>query len=113
MGRSPSSVREFELPFCNPMGLTRRRSRVRRVGPHLELGHRRPPRHGPNQIVSLRWMSLGTPDLNWPYGILIFSFRLADLTDFDLSLQGLDPTLFPDLPSSIQVHGGFANEHAK
>lgn len=58
-------------------------------------------------------MGLGTPDLDWPDGIFIFSFRLADLTDLDLFLQGLDPTLFPGLPSSIQVHQGFANEHAK
>jgi hypothetical protein len=54
-----------------------------------------------------------TPDWNWPDGIVIFSFRLADLTDLDFFLQGLDPTLFPGLPSSIQVHQGFANEHAK
>jgi hypothetical protein len=58
-------------------------------------------------------MGPGTPDLDWPYRIFIFSFRLADLTDLDFFLQGLDPTLFPGLPSSIQVHGGFANEHAK
>lgn len=38
---------------------------------------------------------------------------LADLTDLDFFLQGLDPTLFPGLPPSIQVHAGFANEHAK
>jgi hypothetical protein len=58
-------------------------------------------------------MGLGTPDLDWPDGISIFYFRLADLIDFDFFLQGLDPTLFPGLPSSIQVHEGFANEHAK
>ena len=44
---------------------------------------------------------------------LMESFRLADLTDLNFFLQGLDPTLFPGLPSSIQVHEGFANEHAK
>ncbi|KAF8493037.1 lipase class 3 family protein [Russula emetica] len=38
---------------------------------------------------------------------------LADLTDLNFFLQGLDPTLFPGLPSSIKVHEGFANEHAK
>ena len=37
---------------------------------------------------------------------------LADLTDIDLFFTGLDPTLFPGLPSSIQVHSGFAAEHA-
>jgi hypothetical protein len=58
-------------------------------------------------------MGLGTPDLDWPDRTFIFSFRLADLIDLDFFLQGLDPTLFPDLPSSIQVHEGFANEHAK
>ena len=83
------------------------------MGPHLELGHHRPPRHGPNQIVSVRWTGLGTPDLDWPDGISIFSSRFADLTDIDFLLQGLDPTLFPGLPSSIQVHEGFAHEHAK
>ncbi|KAJ7915125.1 alpha/beta-hydrolase [Mycena leptocephala] len=38
---------------------------------------------------------------------------LALLTDADFFLGGLDPTLFPGLSSSIEVHSGFANEHAK
>ncbi|KAH9991165.1 Alpha/Beta hydrolase protein [Russula vinacea] len=38
---------------------------------------------------------------------------LSLLTDGDLILTHLDPTLFPGTPSSIQVHEGFANEHAK
>ncbi|KAH9044012.1 Alpha/Beta hydrolase protein [Lactarius hengduanensis] len=38
---------------------------------------------------------------------------LADLTDVDFFLTNLDSTLFPGLPSSIQVHSGFAAEHAK
>ncbi|KAJ7886069.1 alpha/beta-hydrolase [Mycena leptocephala] len=38
---------------------------------------------------------------------------LALLTDADFFLRGLDPTLFPGLSSSIEVHSGFANEHAK
>ncbi len=38
---------------------------------------------------------------------------LADLTDVDFFLHGLDPTLFPGIPPSIQVHHGFAQEHAK
>lgn len=42
-----------------------------------------------------------------------FSLSLSLLTDGDLILTHLDPTLFPGTPSSIQVHEGFANEHAK
>ena len=38
---------------------------------------------------------------------------LADLTDGDLVLDSLDSSLFPNLSPSIQVHQGFANEHAK
>lgn len=58
-------------------------------------------------------MGLGMHDLDWPDRILSLCFSLADLTDLDFFLQDLDPTLFPGLPSSIQVHEGFANEHAK
>jgi len=38
---------------------------------------------------------------------------LAILTDIDFFLVGLDPTLFPGVPSSVQVHQGFALEQAK
>jgi len=38
---------------------------------------------------------------------------LADLTDANFFLQSLDPTLFPGVPSSVEVHNGFANEQAK
>ncbi|KAI9458384.1 lipase [Lactarius psammicola] len=38
---------------------------------------------------------------------------LADLTDANFFLTNLDSTLFPGLSSSIQVHSGFAAEHAK
>jgi len=38
---------------------------------------------------------------------------LAILTDVDFILDGLDPTLFPGVPSSVQVHQGFALEQAK
>ncbi|KAI6110963.1 alpha beta-hydrolase [Pisolithus croceorrhizus] len=38
---------------------------------------------------------------------------LADLTDLDISFESLDPPLFPGVSSSVQVHSGFANEHAK
>jgi predicted lipase len=46
-------------------------------------------------------------------GLTGSSLSLADLTDGDLILGPLDSTLFPGLSSSIQVHQGFANEHAK
>ncbi|CAA7265172.1 unnamed protein product [Cyclocybe aegerita] len=35
------------------------------------------------------------------------------LIDADFFLVGLNPTLFPGVPSNIQVHSGFASEHAK
>lgn len=38
---------------------------------------------------------------------------LADLTDANFFLTNLDSTLFPGLSASIQVHSGFAAEHAK
>ncbi|KAI0699167.1 alpha/beta-hydrolase [Cerioporus squamosus] len=38
---------------------------------------------------------------------------LSDLTDVNLFTKSLDTTLFPGVPSSVQVHGGFADEHAK
>jgi hypothetical protein len=38
---------------------------------------------------------------------------LADLTDLNVFLHRPDPTLFPDIPPSIQIHHGFALEHAK
>ncbi|GLB44369.1 putative alpha beta-hydrolase [Lyophyllum shimeji] len=37
----------------------------------------------------------------------------ADLTDGAAVLGPLDPTLFPGVPSSVQVHQGFAAEQAK
>jgi len=38
---------------------------------------------------------------------------LADLTDADFFLTNLDSTLFPGVPSSVQVHNGFGAEQAK
>ncbi|KAI6027657.1 Alpha/Beta hydrolase protein [Pisolithus microcarpus] len=38
---------------------------------------------------------------------------LADLTDVNISFESPDPSLFPGVSSSVQVHSGFANEHAK
>ncbi|KAI0058955.1 lipase [Artomyces pyxidatus] len=38
---------------------------------------------------------------------------LADLTNVEVTMQDLDPTLFPGLPKSIQVHTGYSNAHAR
>ncbi|CAK5278175.1 unnamed protein product [Mycena citricolor] len=35
------------------------------------------------------------------------------ITDLRFFLRHLDPTIFPGLPSDIEVHTGFADEHAK
>ncbi|KAG1770869.1 Alpha/Beta hydrolase protein [Suillus placidus] len=37
---------------------------------------------------------------------------LADLTDANALMERLDPMLFPGVDSSVEVHSGFANEHA-
>ena len=39
--------------------------------------------------------------------------RLSDLTDLDLVYMAPDPVLFPNLPSGVQVHSGFALEQKK
>jgi len=80
------------------------------VGSHSELGHRRPSGHEPNQHVS--WPSTDV-DADVFLTAEFPALSLADLTDLAIFLQGLDPTLFPGVPSSIQVHQGFALEHAK
>lgn len=36
----------------------------------------------------------------------------ADLTDADFFLESLDSSLFPGIPSSVEVHNGFASEQA-
>ncbi|KAF8489257.1 Alpha/Beta hydrolase protein [Russula emetica] len=38
---------------------------------------------------------------------------LAVLTDLEFHFMALDPVLFPDIPSGIKVHSGFAIEHMK
>ncbi|KAH9169451.1 lipase class 3 family protein [Lactarius sanguifluus] len=38
---------------------------------------------------------------------------LADLTDANFFLESLNPSLFPGVPSSVEAHNGFADEHAK
>jgi hypothetical protein len=35
------------------------------------------------------------------------------LTDVDLFLTKLDQSLFPGIPSSVEVHDGFKDSHAK
>ncbi|KAF8442971.1 Alpha/Beta hydrolase protein [Boletus edulis BED1] len=39
--------------------------------------------------------------------------QLSDLTDVGIIMTSLDPTLFPGVDSSVQVHSGFANEHTQ
>src|SRR6267154_5456271 len=39
--------------------------------------------------------------------------RLSVLTDLEFHFMALDPVLFPDIPSGIKVHSGFAIEHKK
>ncbi|KAH7911717.1 Alpha/Beta hydrolase protein [Hygrophoropsis aurantiaca] len=38
---------------------------------------------------------------------------LSDLTDADIPMENLNATLFPGVDSSVEVHSGFANEHAQ
>src|SRR6266702_5921797 len=52
--------------------------------------------------------------LRGSYGIIAHPrVRLAVLTDVDILLEPLDPTLFPGIPSSIEVHHGFALEQTR
>lgn len=37
----------------------------------------------------------------------------ADATDGNVFLESLNPTLFPGISSSVEVHRGFAKEQAK
>ena len=39
--------------------------------------------------------------------------RLSVLADLDLKYMVPDPTLFPNVPSGVQLHSGFALEHQK
>ena len=55
-GLPSNSVRKSELPLL--YWLTRKLSRVRRVGPYVEFGHRRPPRYEACQNVSVGWIGL-------------------------------------------------------
>ena len=45
---------------------------------------------------------------------LLFSINsIADLTDLDIEMTTLSPSLFPGVPSSVEVHQGFADEQIK
>ena len=41
------------------------------------------------------------------------TLRLSLLVDADAFLDPLDPTLFPGVPSSVEVHSGFSSSHAR
>ena len=56
--------------------------------------------------VPLNFKTLAAPT----YPVL---HRLAVLTDIEFHFMALDPVLFPDVPSGIKVHSGFAIEHKK
>jgi hypothetical protein len=43
---------------------------------------------------------------------LIVIHSLAVLTDADIFMERPDPMLFPGVDSSVELHSGFANEHA-
>ena len=82
-------------------------SRVCRVLPIAEHRHRRPPGYRHQQIVS-------RPSSTFlRYRPLISRVREADLTDADFFLEPLDSSLFPNIPSSVEVHNGFASDQAR
>ena len=62
------------------------------------------PRHKPKEDVC------PTFEITLPYRVL---HRLAVLTDLDFNFMTLDPTLFPNITSDIEVHEGFVIEHLK
>lgn len=41
--------------------------------------------------------------------VLIYSESLAVLTDVDILMTSLDPTLFPGVPSTVRAHQGFVD----
>src|ERR1700761_8545444 len=63
--------------------------------------------------VQIRYNCKGTKFLQTDGAETHFSIRESDLTDVEVLLVGLDSTLFPGVSSSVQVHDGFRNEHAK
>lgn len=44
---------------------------------------------------------------------LMLPHSLSDLTDVEIVMDQPSTTLFPGIPSSVYVHGGFLAEHAK
>jgi hypothetical protein len=46
-------------------------------------------------------------------GLILYHLSLALLTDADFFLNGLSTSFFPGVPSSVQVHNGFGDAHAK
>ena len=71
--------------------------------------HRSRPRgHGPYSIVRIILLFRIHPFL------IFFSYRrMSDLTDIEIAQVPLNPTLFPGVPSGIQVHQGFSDEHGQ
>lgn len=55
----------------------------------------------------------GTCDYFFPSYICLPFHSLADLTDANIVMKSLNSTLFPGLHGNVQVHSGFANEHAQ
>lgn len=51
----------------------------------------------------------------WHLNMIFYlhSHRESDLTDIDIIMTSLSASLFPNLPGGIEVHQGFADEHAK
>lgn len=71
----------------------------------------------PPTLSSLLTRALTPPNCNRFFHLLdhirLPSHSLSDLTDVDIVMENLDSTLFPGVDSSVHVHSGFANEHAK
>jgi hypothetical protein len=54
-----------------------------------------------------------SPDVRLQRLSSLKKIRLSDLTDVDIVMVSLDTGLFPGVSSSVQVHGGFRDEHEK
>jgi hypothetical protein len=80
--------------------------RFRRLLARAKLGCGGTRRHRSSTIVSVVILNSGTTEApNNP--------RLSILTDLIIPLVELDPVLFPGVPSSVLVHEGFRDEHAR
>ena len=60
----------------------------------------------PTQLYALQTFQFCSNSWSW-----ILTGSLSILTDVALVQESLDTTLFPGIPSSVQVHAGFRNEH--